>query len=337
VSFQARILAAVIILISVTGCSVTLQKSIRDLGFRPVALPSTAYKPGKVEDTVKADPYQGNTVCDYGTYIGSPVITPDQAASLKATQTLKGSFSLSADYLKQITASLGYTYVKDVSVTLSNVFVDSVSDDKVFSGLSQQSQGCTLAIANSVGRGSLGFLQTALRADATYTVAFDQNVSVSADAQAAALKGLAVQLGATVNSSAAQTLSGTGLYWGVKTPRTDLVKTPTDASPTSPKGFEIVQRVTSDQYYDVGCNATNSGSYAATITLSPGEEILAAVASITASTNLKEQHAQVSSIAGNTVLVSYRIVGLNKDWIGNCPGGGNAHIMVTATVRRPRL
>lgn len=225
----------------VSGCS-SLHDTIREVGYTPVALPSAAHRPGKVVSTVQKDPFQGNTVCEYGSYIGSPAPSKDEAASIQASQKLTGTFSLGGDYLKLIKADASYQYVSDITVTLSNVFVEEIPDNKVFDGLSSQQTGCTAAIENFPDRSRLGFLQNALRADAIYKVTIDQKAGISAETQKELLKGLALKLGATPQSVTNNLISGTNLYWGILPPRSDLVRTSTTSSITpSPQIIAPVQ------------------------------------------------------------------------------------------------
>lgn len=227
ITMSHRMIVAVticIIFIS-AGCSNKLHETIRELGYTPIALPSTAYKPGKVVSIVKNDPFQANTVCKYGSYIGSPVATKDEAASLAASGKLTNTFTLGADFLKQIEGNVDYSSIKDIKVSLTNVSVEEIPDNSVFSGLPSQLPDCTQAIQKQ-DRDHLGFLQNALKADATYNVTFDQKGSIYIATQQELLRGLALKLGVVYQDEGNNQISGKNLYWGVKPPNSKLVLTP---------------------------------------------------------------------------------------------------------------
>ena len=221
------------LLLIASGCA-SLEKTIRDLGYKPVALPSTAYRPGKVVMIENEDPFQAITVCEFGSYIGSASGAKAEAASVQVTQKLSGTFSLGADYLNQINAKIGSQYVREVSVTLNNVTVEEISDDRVFEGHKLQQPGCTQALENIRDRSRLGFLQNALKADAVYKVTFDTKIGINAEAQHRALRDLALKIGASPESVSKDEIRGANLYWGVKPPRIDLVRVVKQESPTPP-------------------------------------------------------------------------------------------------------
>jgi hypothetical protein len=91
-------------------------------------------------------------------------------------------------------------------------------------------------------------------------------------------------------------------------------------------------RTGSAQYVDVGCNQSRQADYTFPFTLAAGESIVSATAAITSASNLRSQNVTVMQIQGNAVTVHVSIDGLAKDWLGNCPGGGNAYFNVTAQV-----
>lgn len=205
------------------SCSASLQKTIRDLGYKPVSLPSGAHRPGKVVSVVSEDPFQADTVCEAGSYVGSLEPTAVPAATIEAHQKVSGTFTLGADFLKEIRGDAGYQYVKDISVTLNNVVVEEIPRNQVFEHYSDQKTGCTRAIESERKRDRIGFLQSAIKADAVYSVTFDQKASLTAEAKHELLRGLALQLGASPQSVSDNKISGSNLYWGVRPPDPDLV------------------------------------------------------------------------------------------------------------------
>lgn len=234
---QRRILTICVLATAIlSGCAGTgkpqdltaknLQETIHDLGYTPLALPSTAFHPGTIVHIKREDPLQARVVCENGSYIGHPPVERSDAASVKASSTLANSYSLDASFVKQISASLGTSGIKDIRVTLTNVLVEEISDNVVRRGILSQSPDCTDAIV-SQDRQQLGFLQSALRADATYEISVDEKIGGDAALQQTQLSSLAVKLGGTYKRQlqGAYQIKGSNLYWGVKVNK-DLVLTP---------------------------------------------------------------------------------------------------------------
>jgi hypothetical protein len=232
-------LLIVCIVMMATGCSPTLHGTIRDLGYKPAALPSEALRPGTLVKVKQEDPFDYNTVCEFGTYIGVPTVTKDKAASITLENKLTRTLSLGASYIKQLKMNASYKSVKDISVRLSNVIVEEVSDAQVYNNFNAQAPACSQAIENIRERSRLSFIQKSLRADAVYTVTFDQKGKLEAGAQPEILRGLAAELGLTPESVENNRISGENLYWGVQL-RHDLVSsTPPTSATITPESSPI--------------------------------------------------------------------------------------------------
>lgn len=80
-----------------------------------------------------------------------------------------------------------------------------------------------------------------------------------------------------------------------------------------------------------GCESNNSSS--ATYTAAPGLRILNVVISLFDANNTKSSSARIISNDGTTVNAVADFRGLDKEWTGNCPGGGHGALrMVVTTV-----
>jgi pimeloyl-ACP methyl ester carboxylesterase len=88
---------------------------------------------------------------------------------------------------------------------------------------------------------------------------------------------------------------------------------------------------------NVDCNRTNAGRLQASVTLDPkfDERVLSVSARFDGASNIKDQSGPtVEGPPGPTVNVSYGFNGLDRNFLGDCPGGGHATVVVTFTVRR---
>lgn len=88
---------------------------------------------------------------------------------------------------------------------------------------------------------------------------------------------------------------------------------------------------------NVDCNPTNSGTLQASVALDPKyeEKVIAVTAKFADTDNIKSPTGPtVSGGPASVVNVTYGFNGLDRDFIGNCPGGGHATVVVTFTVTR---
>ncbi len=90
-------------------------------------------------------------------------------------------------------------------------------------------------------------------------------------------------------------------------------------------------------YQEVGCNHTNSQTLVASVPLDAehGERIVSISASLENTDNIQGPAGPtLGTPSGNTVPVKYGFNGKDKDFLGNCPGGGHATVAVTFVVEK---
>lgn len=95
--------------------------------------------------------------------------------------------------------------------------------------------------------------------------------------------------------------------------------------PTQPKVSEF------RQYLDVDCNRVNASSelrVAIDSGLASQFRVQSATATIQDSSNLKEAQADVLRTEPEAAFVRYSITGLDRQFLGNCPGGGHGTLVV---------
>jgi pimeloyl-ACP methyl ester carboxylesterase len=100
---------------------------------------------------------------------------------------------------------------------------------------------------------------------------------------------------------------------------------------------EVVTRNWNSPQLDVGCNQTNSGTLQAAVPLDPQlqEKVISVTASYTKTDNIKGSTGPtVVGGPASAVSVTYGFNGQDKEWTGNCPGGGHAYVVVTFTISR---
>jgi pimeloyl-ACP methyl ester carboxylesterase len=119
------------------------------------------------------------------------------------------------------------------------------------------------------------------------------------------------------------------------------VRNAVEANPIAPPPVktrdEIVTREWRASGLNVDCNRTNAGRLQASVALDPkfDEKVLSVSARFEGADNIKDQSGPtVEGAPGPTVAVSYGFNGLDRNFVGNCPGGGHATVVVIFTVQR---
>jgi hypothetical protein len=103
----------------------------------------------------------------------------------------------------------------------------------------------------------------------------------------------------------------------------------TDGGPVNTQKAEVIN----GPMVNFGCGGGNSSL--AGYTAPPGLRILNVVLSIDDISNVKSSSAHIISNDGTTVNAAADLRGLDKDWTGNCRGGGHGRLrMVVTTVGR---
>jgi hypothetical protein len=113
---------------------------------------------------------------------------------------------------------------------------------------------------------------------------------------------------------------------------------PESPQPKPPAPNVVKTVVTTKQWalpgLNVGCNETKSGRVEASVNIdSRVDRVLSVSANLTDVNNIKDQSAPIIvGPVGPSVVVQYSFGGLDRDFIGNCPGGGHATLTVNFVV-----
>lgn len=203
------------------GCTATVGSELKKFGYAELEPPSTLQPPGtiiSVEDPGSAVVAQ--TVCQASNALGDVKINESNTATSKVSQALTGSFNASANVLTQantaIAAKVNGNVVTKLTITLSNTMELDLPVDEVFkNAASFPNARCRRAIDYALKQGrKLSLVTRVLRADVTCTI--DYSSDVQSSAQADLTKLIAANLGFEVKTTTERTVSGTGLFWGIR-------------------------------------------------------------------------------------------------------------------------
>jgi hypothetical protein len=116
--------------------------------------------------------------------------------------------------------------------------------------------------------------------------------------------------------------------------RNAIKSTPIAPKPVSLRE-ETVTRTWRSPQLQVGCNGTNAGTVTASVSLDPtaAEEVVSVTAAFADAQRIQGQSVAVESPPGPVVTIRFGFNGLDKTITG-CPGGGQATILATFTIKR---
>lgn len=141
-----------------------------------------------------------------------------ETVAQKMMKTTKSSWKLSGDVLSSLRANSTVEGVKSIEATLSNARLMQISDADVLENLRFRSEDCKRAIAQRLNAGhALTLISSAIVADMTYKVNFEQNVKVDAKTRVKELQRLAASLGGGQHRIGQKTIESRGLVLGIRT------------------------------------------------------------------------------------------------------------------------
>jgi hypothetical protein len=192
-------------------------KQLKSLGFTELALPNTLAQPGTIVILAGENANIACVVCTLDNGFGPKAtqkLLKSPSVQIDVERKLSGSFDLTAAILQKLKSSDQYQYVKKVKLTLSGIEILELPDDAVFECVRDRNPHCQDAVDQRLAAGqSVTMIKRALRADATYSVEFDDQAS--ADVRSKILSNVGVELLGRSSTVSADHILGTGLIWGI--------------------------------------------------------------------------------------------------------------------------
>lgn len=189
---------------------------VQKLGYDTVALPSTAYGPGALVTSVRgaglSSPLKLTYLCRPD-FTNTPPPIVDAAASSQASSAFGGTFALDAPSLSALGIGAQAQFLDSVTLEFSNVKIEQLGFDDLKLVRDNLGPVCK-DIVNDFSTRSLAYqTKQAIKADVTYTAKF--KAGASAEVKNIVLDALNVGFGGSVQGSSGETVSGTGLYYGL--------------------------------------------------------------------------------------------------------------------------
>jgi hypothetical protein len=207
-----------LILIGLFGCRSELSKTLGKYGYIELLPPSRLVPPGTIVEIKSKDPLIVGVVCQQiaslSDDIGGKLLQSDSSASDLAQKTT-ATFQLEGGYLDKIKAKAEFKDVKDIKLSLSNVKVIEISDDVVIDAVKHRVATCMDAIKlRRANNQKVSMVKSVLQADVVYTV--ETSSSLSVEAKADITEKVKAELGGALEKTGTSSLTGNGLYWGVR-------------------------------------------------------------------------------------------------------------------------
>lgn len=111
-----------------------------------------------------------------------------------------------------------------------------------------------------------------------------------------------------------------------------------DAFKSTPKPVEFVTvtREIAPYSFNVGCGEARDANINVPLNISAEDTVVSVAASLRNVDNLKDTFTAVISRDGPNAVVRVHASGLDREWTGNCRGGGHGTVVVTYVVNQPR-
>jgi hypothetical protein len=212
-----------------SGCTTTQQdveppkaypefsaNTLTQLGYDPIALPSTAFAPGSLVTSSRGSglslPLRLSYLCrpDFVSY---PPLIVDQAASSDASRGLSGNFSLDLNAIGIGSAGLKAKGLRSVTLKFSNVRVEQLAIEDLITIRNGLGPVCSDLLKDYSQRGLAYQTRQALRADVEYVV--DWSKEASAEVKSEVISEISGSLGAGFKADNDNTVIGKGLYYGM--------------------------------------------------------------------------------------------------------------------------
>lgn len=149
-----------------------------------------------------------------------PGFRAEESATMNRTlqRAAKKGVSMKADVQSLATADVDVNAIESVSLTFKNSRLLALSDVDIQDlAYKRRDARCIRAVELRKAAGfTVTMISEALQADVDYTVNWSRTAKLSAEAKVAQLQALSAGLGLNAESATDKTMSGQGLFFGVK-------------------------------------------------------------------------------------------------------------------------
>jgi hypothetical protein len=222
------------------GCSSPVGKYVTEQGYTATVPPTTLYSPGTLVyyDEKAAIPF--GLVCTQQQSLGADLQLETSASQTEQVSEMsKGEFNLEAKYLDYISGNAKAKVVKSVTMKFDNVRVLALSTATIFNTVKKRDAGCEKSIKFYESKGArISMVTEVIQASVMYDVVFESNADASVQAQY--MQQFAAKMGGKVDTKSQTTVTGEGLFWGLREDAELAKITPADGVRDVPRNKRIV-------------------------------------------------------------------------------------------------
>ena len=214
-----KLLCLTTLTLGVAICSCRgIGDALRMYGYSEIRPPSKLFEPGSLVWVESTHPFKAGIICPARKTLGRNFqATTSRTMDSQLAKATKRGVTLKADLQAIASAHIDVSAIKDLTMTLKNARIVEVDD---YSIVTRRMVGDSLCAEMAARRRKEGYavtmISSALQADVTYSVKWNEVAAADANLRIAALQGLAVGLGLEGSDIGDKTLSATGIYWGIR-------------------------------------------------------------------------------------------------------------------------
>jgi hypothetical protein len=212
-----RILACSGLLFTLSACP-GMGDLLKQYGFAEAQPASTLFSPGTIVWVHGTNPFVAGVVCSQREAFQAGLETIETPAPTGFLgHTTQADIPLDVNYQDQIKADARFQVIQNIAIHLENATVVTTSEAALTDAAGHTSPGCLAALAqHAQNKTPVTMISEALKADTTYTITWKTDSKLTVDAKIATLQDLAITLAVDVPTLTETTVSGKGLFWGVK-------------------------------------------------------------------------------------------------------------------------
>lgn len=204
---------------TLAACTSTIESVIKDAKYQPIVPPTQLVLPGTIVNIVQDNPLVLERVCSQKAALGENVPLDNKASTATSiNQKIEKVSTIDVGYEKAIKAKLEAKGMSKVSLKLSNVSIQELDIATVVERQDKQSAGCTKAIQRLLAepKSRLTVVMSILQADAVYQLDWNAAVNVDVGLEKELVAGLGLSAGSVNKTDKSITVTGTGLFWGMR-------------------------------------------------------------------------------------------------------------------------
>lgn len=213
-----KILLGALFLTALPACP-SLHQMLAAYGYVELKPPSKIFAPGTIVWVRQTEPFEAGVICTAERAMGPDFVPMESPTMNRSMQkAAKKGVNLTADVQALASGKVNVDAIENVQMTFKNAKIVELNDADI-QDLAYQRRDARCIRAVDLRRRAgftITMISSALQADVDYSVSWSRSSSLSAEAKVAQLQALSAQLGLDANATTDKTMSGTGLYFGVK-------------------------------------------------------------------------------------------------------------------------